>query len=75
MLTGGSYILSATFGRKNFLTILKNKEIVRTMIKKERERQIKKAYIFYRRRVKTLLATGRYLLTTDYRKKDINNEK
>lgn len=39
MLTGGSYILSATFGRKNFLTILKNKEIVRTMIKKERERQ------------------------------------
>ena len=66
---------SATFGRKNFLTILKNKEIVRTMIKKERERQIKKAYIFYRRRVKTLLATGRYLLTIDYRKKDINNEK
>lgn len=63
------------FGRKNFLTILKNKEIVRTMIKKERERQIKKAYIFYRRRVKTLLATGRYLLTIDYRKKDINNEK
>ena len=75
LLTGGSYILSATFGRKNFLTILKNKEIVRTMIKKERERQIKKAYIFYRRRVKTLLATGRYLLTIDYRKKDINNEK
>lgn len=34
LLTGGSYILSATFGRKNFLTILKNKEIVRTMIKK-----------------------------------------
>jgi hypothetical protein len=53
----------------------KNMEIVRTMIKKERERQIKKAYIFYRRRVKTLLATGRYLLTIDYRKKDINNEK
>lgn len=46
-----------------------------SMIKKERERQIKKAYIFYRRRVKTLLATGRYLLTIDYRKKDINNEK
>lgn len=23
----------------------------------------------------TLLATGRYLLTIDYRKKDINNEK
>lgn len=43
--------------------------------KKERERQIKKAYIFYRRRVRTLLATGRYLLTIDYRKKDINNEK
>jgi hypothetical protein len=74
-LTGGSYILYATFKRKNFLTILKNKEIVRTMIKKERERQIKKAYIFYRRRVRTLLATGRYLLTIDYRKKDINNEK
>lgn len=66
---------SPKVGRKNFLTILKNKEIVRTMIKKERERQIKKAYIFYRRRVKTLLATGRYLLTIDYRKKDINNEK
>lgn len=48
---------------------------VRTMTKKERERQIKKAYIFYRRRVRTLLATGRYLLTIDYRKKDINNEK
>lgn len=61
--------------KKNDKTILKNKEIVRTMIKKERERQIKKAYIFYRRRVKTLLATGRYLLTIDYRKKDINNEK
>lgn len=45
------------------------------MTKKERERQIKKAYIFYRRRVRTLLATGRYLLTIDYRKKDINNEK
>lgn len=45
------------------------------IISKERERQIKKAYIFYRRRVKTLLATGRYLLTIDYRKKDINNEK
>lgn len=28
-----------------------------------------KAYIFYRRRVKTLLATGRYLLIIDYRKK------
>ena len=68
LLTGGSYILYATFKRKNFLTILKNKEIVRTMIKKECERQIKKAYIFYRRRVKTLLATGRYLLTIDYRK-------
>lgn len=53
----------------------KYKEIVRTMTKKERERQIKKAYIFYRRRVRTLLATGRYLLTIDYRKKDINNEK
>jgi hypothetical protein len=26
-------------------------------------------------RVRTLLATGRYLLTIDYRKKDINNEK
>lgn len=45
------------------------------MTKKERERQIKKAYIFYRRRVRTFLATGRYLLTIDYRKKDINNEK
>ena len=31
--------------------------------------------IISRRRVKTLLATGRYLLTIDYRKKDINNEK
>lgn len=55
--------------KKNFLTILKNKERVRTMTKKERERQIKKAYIFYRRRVRTLLATGRYLLTIDYRKR------
>lgn len=73
MLTGGSYILSATFGRKNFLTILKNKEIVRTMIKKERKRQIKKAYIFYWRRVRTLLASGRYVLTIEER--NINNEK
>lgn len=31
---GGSYILYATFKRKNFLTILKNKERVRTMTKK-----------------------------------------
>lgn len=30
----GSYILYATFKRKNFLTILKNKERVRTMTKK-----------------------------------------
>lgn len=29
----------------------------------------------YKERVRTLLATGRYLLTIDYRKKDINNEK
>jgi acetyl-CoA carboxylase carboxyltransferase component len=65
-----------TFKRKKLPDIFeKYKEIVRTMIKKERERQIKKAYIFYRRRVRTLLATGRYLLTIDYRKKDINNEK
>lgn len=34
LLTGGSYILYATFKRKNFLTILKNKERVRTMTKK-----------------------------------------
>lgn len=65
----GWRIISIVKGNGDF------KEIVRTMIKKERERQIKKAYIFYRRRVKTLLATGRYLLTIDYRKKDINNEK
>lgn len=32
-------------------------------------------YADLRRRVRTLLATGRYLLTIDYRKKDINNEK
>lgn len=32
-------------------------------------------FINIRRRVRTLLATGRYLLTIDYRKKDINNEK
>ena len=32
-------------------------------------------HVFRRRRVRTLLATGRYLLTIDYRKKDINNEK
>lgn len=38
------------------------------MAKKERERQIEKAYIFYRRRVKTLLATGRYLLIINTRK-------
>lgn len=44
-------------------------------MKAERIQQLKKAYIFYRRRVKTLLATGRYVLTIDYRKKDINNEK
>lgn len=73
----GWRIISIVKGNGDFwATFLKNKEIVRTMIKKERERQIKKAYIlFYRRRVKTLLATGRYLLTIDYRKKDINNEK
>lgn len=35
-------ILKITKKRKNFLTILKNKERVRTMTKKERERQIKK---------------------------------
>lgn len=40
-----------------------------------RAKRPRKAYIFYRRRVRTLLATGRYLLTIDYRKKDINNEK
>lgn len=44
-------------------------------MKTERIQQVKKAYIFYRRRVRTLLATGRYFLTIDYRKKDINNEK
>lgn len=44
-------------------------------MKAERIQQVKKAFIFYRRRVRTLLATGRYLLTIDYRKKDINNEK
>lgn len=44
-------------------------------MKAERIQQLKKAYIFYKRRVRTLLATGRYLLTIDYRKKDINNEK
>lgn len=55
--------------KKKLPNNFENKEIVRTMIKKERERQIKKAYIFYRRRVKTLLATGRYLLTIDYRKR------
>lgn len=38
-------------------------------MKAERKKQIKKAYIFYRRRVRTLLATGRYLLTIDYRKR------
>lgn len=70
----GWRIISIVKGNGDFWAT-KKKEIVRTMIKKERERQIKKAYIFYRRRVKTLLATGRYLLTIDYRKKDINNEK
>lgn len=44
-------------------------------MKAERIQQLKKAYIFYWRRIRTLLATGRYLLTIDYRKKDINNEK
>lgn len=41
-------------------------------MKAERIQQLKKAYIFYRRRVRTLLATGHYVF---YRKKDINNEK
>lgn len=37
-------------------------------MKAERIQQLKKAYIFYWRRIRTLLATGRYLLTIDYRK-------
>lgn len=44
-------------------------------MKTERIQQLKKAYIFYWRRIRTLLATGHYILTIDYRKKDINNEK
>lgn len=36
-------------------------------MKAERIQQLKKAYIFYRRRVRTLLATGRYLLTIEKR--------
>lgn len=44
-------------------------------MKAERIQQLKKAYIFYWRRIRTLLATGHYILTIDYRKKDINNEK
>lgn len=48
---------------------------LRKKMKAERIQQLKKAYIFYRRRVRTLLATGHYVLTIDYRKKDINNEK
>lgn len=52
-----------------------DRQTIEKILKITKKRQIKKAYIFYRRRVKTLLATGRYLLTIDYRKKDINNEK
>lgn len=38
-------------------------------MKAERIQQLKKAYIFYWRRIRTLLATGYYILTIDYRKK------
>lgn len=70
----GWRIISIVKGNGDFWATLEL-ETEKNNDKKERERQIKKAYIFYRRRVRTLLATGRYLLTIDYRKKDINNEK